>query len=49
MSKVDTTLWGKFMIGQLFDIYKPNVYHTREVKESTDGIPYIVRASSIMV
>lgn len=27
MSKVDTTLWGKFMIGQLFDIYKPNVYH----------------------
>lgn len=24
MSKVDTTLWGKFMIGQLFDIYKPN-------------------------
>lgn len=44
MSKVDTTLWGKFMIGQLFDIYKPNVYHTREVKESTDGIPYIVRS-----
>lgn len=36
--------WGTFMIGELFEICKPKVYHTYEVKESTNGIPYVVRS-----
>lgn len=28
----------------MFKIYKPNVYHTHEVKEETNGIPYVVRS-----
>lgn len=36
--------WGTFMIGELFEIYKPKVYHTYEVKENPNGIPYVVRS-----
>ena len=30
------------MVGKLFEIYKPQVYHTYEVKENPNGIPYVV-------
>ena len=45
-TKVDISNWKEFEIGELFGdkIKKPQVYHTREVKESEDGIPYIVRS-----
>ncbi len=36
--------WGTFMVGKLFEIYKPQVYHTYEVKENPNGIPYVVRS-----
>lgn len=36
--------WGTFMVGELFEIYKPKVYHTYEVKENPNGIPYVVRS-----
>lgn len=32
------------MVDELFKIYKPKVYHTYEVKESPNGIPYVVRS-----
>ena len=41
---LDTSKWGTFMVGELFEIYKPKVYHTYEVKESPNGIPYVVRS-----
>ena len=42
---VDTGSWGKFCIGDIFPkIVKPQVYHTREVTEETNGIPYVVRS-----
>ena len=36
--------WDTFMVGDLFEIYKPKVYHTYEVKENPNGIPYVVRS-----
>lgn len=41
---LDTSKWGTFMVGKLFEIYKPKVYHTYEVKENPNGIPYVVRS-----
>jgi len=36
--------WKRFEIGKLFpNIIKPKVYHTRELKEDANGIPYVVR------
>lgn len=36
--------WNAFLVGDLFEIFKPIVYHTHHVKEKTNGIPYIVRS-----
>lgn len=42
--KVDTTKWKEFIVGDLFNrIIKPNVFHSREVVEDENGIPYVVR------
>ena len=43
-SKIDTQTWKEFEIGELFEIKSPKVYHTREVKEDSNGIPYVVRS-----
>ncbi len=45
MKQVNTTYWKVFLVGELFpNIYKPAVYHSREVIEDALGIPYIVRS-----
>lgn len=45
MKQVNTTYWKVFRVGELFpNIYKPAVYHSREVIEDALGIPYIVRS-----
>ncbi len=37
--------WKTYKIKDIFpNIIKPTVYHTREVKESSTGIPYVVRS-----
>ena len=37
--------WKKYKIKDIFpNIVKPTVYHTREVKEASTGIPYVVRS-----
>lgn len=41
---VSTKGWGEFIIGKLFEIISPKVYHTCEVNETENGIPYIVRS-----
>jgi len=44
MTSINTSTWKEFVIGKLFsNIVTPHVYHTREVKEKDDGIPYVVR------
>lgn len=43
-NKIDIIEWGEFEIGNLFEIVSPKVYHTREVKENLEGIPYVVRS-----
>lgn len=43
-NKLDITKWGEFKIGNIFNIVSPKVYHTREVKEDINGIPYVVRS-----
>lgn len=41
----NTPKWSVFTIGQVFPkIVKPQVYHTREVKQNDNGIPYVVRS-----
>jgi len=41
---IDVSDWKEFKVGDLFKkIVKPPVLHTREVVESVDGIPYVVR------
>ena len=45
MKQVNTTYWKVFRVGELFpNIYKPAVYHSREVIEDALGIPYVVRS-----
>ena len=42
--EVDTANWREFRVGDLFqNIVKPVVLHTRQVVESPEGIPYVVR------
>lgn len=42
--EVDTSEWRAFRVGDLFkNIVKPTVLHTRQVVESEEGIPYVVR------
>ena len=42
--KVDISNWKNFRIGDLFNIVSPKVYHTKDVIEDIDGIPYVVRS-----
>ena len=43
-NEVDTANWREFRVGDLFqNIVKPVVLHTRQVVESPEGIPYVVR------
>lgn len=47
MSKQEHNIekWKGFKVGEIFpNIIKPNVYHTRDVVEDADGIPYVVRS-----
>lgn len=41
--QVDTSSWGEFRVGDLFEIGHPKVYHTRQLEESITGLPYITR------
>ena len=42
---VDVEKWKTYKIKDIFpEIVKPMVYHTREVKESLGGIPYVIRS-----
>ncbi|EIJ71443.1 restriction endonuclease subunit S [Pasteurella bettyae] len=46
--RVDITKWGTFQIGELFEIKKPEVIHSKNVQEcnlqnESDSIPYVVR------
>lgn len=42
--EVDTSEWKEFRVGDLFqNIVKPEVLHTRQVVETMEGIPYVVR------
>lgn len=43
-NKIDISKWAEFKIGNIFEIVSPKVYHTREVKENSNGIPYVVRS-----
>ncbi len=43
-NKIDISKWVEFKIGNIFEIVSPKVYHTREVKENSNGIPYVVRS-----
>jgi hypothetical protein len=43
-NSLDISSWGTFKVGDLFKIHKPTVYHTYQVKEDTNGIPYVVRS-----
>lgn len=36
--------WEIFEVGSLFKLYKPSVYHARQVTESENGINYVVRS-----
>ena len=41
---IDTQKWKTFTVGELFlSIVKPPVLHARQVKETDEGIPYVVR------
>lgn len=43
--EISTIKWKEFIIEDVFPkIIKPQVYHTREVEQCDDGIPYIVRS-----
>ena len=42
--EMDPANWREFRVGDLFqNIVKPVVLHTRQVVESPEGIPYVVR------
>lgn len=43
--KIDSQKWAEFKVGDLFPkIIKPNVLHSREIIQDSDGIPYVVRS-----
>lgn len=39
-----TSRWQTFHIGDIFKVCKPKVYHSHEVIENPEGIPYVVRS-----
>ncbi|EJQ88387.1 hypothetical protein IGW_05066 [Bacillus cereus ISP3191] len=44
MPKIDVSEWKDFRVGELFpNFVKPAVLHTRQVVESDEGTPYVVR------
>lgn len=44
MTKIDTSGWKPFVVGELFpSMVKPPVLHARQVVETDEGIPYVVR------
>lgn len=48
IKSIDITKWGTFQIGELFEIKKPEVIHSKNVQEcnlqnESDSIPYVVR------
>lgn len=44
-SDIGLSSWKPFIINDIFpQIIKPTVYHTREVKQDENGIPYVVRS-----
>lgn len=48
MNKLDISNWKEFVIGELFEIKKPDVIHSKSVEESdsqddVNSIPYVVR------
>lgn len=44
MAKIDTSGWKPFVVGELFpSMVKPPVLHARQVVETDEGIPYVVR------
>ena len=44
MTKIDTSAWKPFVVGELFpSMVKPPVLHARQVVEDDEGIPYVVR------
>lgn len=44
MAKIDTSGWKEFCVGDLFSNFvKPAVLHTRQVVETDEGVPYVVR------
>lgn len=45
LTKRDVEKWKVYKIKDVFpEIVKPTVYHTREVRENPNGIPYVVRS-----
>lgn len=41
---IDTSGWKEFVVGELFpSMVKPHVLHARQVVETDEGIPYVVR------
>ena len=43
--RVDIQKWKQFKIGDIFpEIIKPEVYHTRQLTQDSNGIPYVVRS-----
>ncbi len=45
LTKKDVEKWKVYKIKDVFpEIVKPTVYHTREVRENPNGIPYVVRS-----
>lgn len=44
MKKVETSHWKEFVVGDLFCIVKPSVFHAREVEKCADGVEYVVRS-----
>jgi len=45
MGIMNTSTWKRYRIGDLFpNIIKPKVYHTKDVHECEQGIPYVVRS-----
>ena len=44
MAKIDASGWKPFVVGELFpSMVKPPVLHARQVVETDEGIPYVVR------
>ena len=44
MTPVDIHGWRDFKIGELFEVFNSFPYHTKDIIEDVNGIPYIVRS-----